>query len=91
MRCNAWWAKVPLACSWRSCTSWNLRRQCAFLWAPHNAHARRKFDELLRLNLSPVGTQVIQHIAARYKIENEIKGFSADDRHAARQANIGRS
>lgn len=50
------------------------------------AHARRKFDELVKDNLSPVGTQAIQRIAALYKIEREIKGFSVEDRHAARQS-----
>jgi len=33
-----------------------------------------------------VGTQAIQRIAALYKIEREIKCFSAEDRHAARQS-----
>ena len=50
------------------------------------AHARRKFDELVKDNLSPVGTQAIQRIAALYKIEREIKYFSAEDRHATRQS-----
>jgi transposase len=50
------------------------------------AHARRKFDELTRGNLSPVGTQAIQRIAALYQIERQIKSFSLEDRHAARQA-----
>jgi transposase len=50
------------------------------------AHARRKFDELVKDNLSPVGTQAIQRIAALYKIEREIKAFSVEDRHAARQS-----
>lgn len=50
------------------------------------AHARRKFDELTRDNLSPVGTQAIQRIAALYKIERPIKSFSVEERRAARQA-----
>ena len=49
------------------------------------AHARRKFDELVKDNLSPVGTQAIQRIAALYKIERQIKGFSVEERLAARQ------
>ena len=49
------------------------------------AHARRKFDELIKGNLSPVGTQAIQRIAALYKIERQIKGFSVQERLAARQ------
>jgi transposase len=54
------------------------------------AHARRKFDELVKDNLSPVGTQAILRIAALYKIEREIKGFSVEDRHAARQSSAKR-
>ena len=50
------------------------------------AHARRKFYELVKDNLSPVGTQAIQRIAALYKIEREIKDFSVEDRHAGRQS-----
>jgi transposase len=51
------------------------------------AHSRRKFDELVKDNMSPVGTQAIQRIAALYKIERQIKGFSVEDRLAARQSN----
>jgi transposase len=50
------------------------------------AHARRKFDELIKDNLSPVGTQAIERIAALYKIEREAKGLSAEDRRAIRQS-----
>ena len=50
------------------------------------AHARRKFDELVKDNLSPVGTQAIQRIAALYKIEREIKCLSAEERHATRHS-----
>lgn len=50
------------------------------------AHARRKFDELVKDNLSPVGTQAIQRIAALYQIERQVKGFSVEDRLAARQS-----
>ena len=49
------------------------------------AHARRKFDELTKDNLSPVSMQAIQRIAALYKIERQIKGFSVQERLAARQ------
>ena len=41
------------------------RRVGAARFAP----ARRKFDELLKDNLSPVGTQAIQRIAALHNIE----------------------
>jgi transposase len=50
------------------------------------AHARRKFDELVKDNLSPVGTQAVQRIAALYQIERQIKGLSVEDRLAIRQA-----
>ena len=50
------------------------------------AHSRRKFDELVKDNLSPVGTQAIQRIAALYQIERQVKGLSAEDRLAIRQS-----
>ncbi len=50
------------------------------------AHSRRKFDELVKDNLSPVGTQAIQRIAALYQIERQVKGCSAEDRLAIRQS-----
>ena len=50
------------------------------------AHARRKFDELVKDSLSPVGTQAIQRMAALYKIERQVKDFSVEDRLAARQS-----
>jgi len=50
------------------------------------AHARRKLDELVKDNLSPVGTQAIQRMAALYKIERQAKDFSVEDRLAARQS-----
>lgn len=50
------------------------------------AHARRKFDELVKDNLSPVGIQAIQRIAALYKVERAAKDLSATDRLALRQS-----
>lgn len=50
------------------------------------AHSRRKFDELVKDNLSAVGTQAIQRIAALCQIERQVKGFSAEDRQAIRQS-----
>jgi len=50
------------------------------------AHSRRKFDELVKDNLSPVGTQAIQRIAALYQIERQVKGLSAEDRLSIRQS-----
>jgi transposase len=50
------------------------------------AHSRRKFDELVKDNLSPVGTQAIQRMAALYQIERQVKGFSPEDRQVIRQS-----
>ena len=50
------------------------------------AHARRKFDELIKDNKSPVATQAIQRIAWIYKIERELQGLTAEERWAQRQA-----
>ena len=50
------------------------------------AHARRKFDELVKDRLSPVGTQAIQRIAALYQIERQVKGLSPEDRLSIRQS-----
>ncbi|MBC7707365.1 MAG: IS66 family transposase [Rhodoferax sp.] len=50
------------------------------------AHARRKFDELVKDNLSPVGTQALQRIAALYQIERQAKGSSVEERLAIRQS-----
>ena len=38
------------------------------------AHARRKFDELIKENQSPVATQAVQRIAWLYRIEKEVPG-----------------
>ena len=50
------------------------------------AHSRRKFDELVKDNLSPVGAQAIQRIAALYQIERQAKGLSPEERQAIRQS-----
>lgn len=50
------------------------------------AHARRKFDELVKDNLSPVGAQAVQRIAALYQIERQVKGCLPPERQAIRQA-----
>ena len=50
------------------------------------AHARRKFDELLKDNKSPVAAQAIQRIAWIYRIERELRELNAEDRLAQRQA-----
>ena len=50
------------------------------------AHARRKFDELIKENQSPVATQAVQRIARLYRIERETKELPAQERLAMRQA-----
>jgi len=50
------------------------------------AHARRKFDELVKIGHSPVAVQAVQRIAALYRIEHEVKLSSREDRLRARQA-----
>lgn len=50
----------------------------AFCWA----HVRRKFYELA--NNSPVAIEVLQRIAALYKIEDEVRGASAEQRQQIR-------
>ena len=54
------------------------------------AHARRKFDELVKDNrspvLSPVATQAVQRIAMIYRVEHVARALSTEDRLALRQA-----
>ena len=50
------------------------------------AHARRKFDELIQDNQSPVALQAVQRIAWIYRIEREIQAVSVADRLAVRQS-----
>lgn len=49
------------------------------------AHARRKFDELLKANASVVAGQAIQRIAWLYKIEADAKALTAEQRLQMRQ------
>ena len=37
------------------------------------AHARRKFDELVKIGHSPMAMQAVQRIAALYRIEHEAR------------------
>jgi hypothetical protein len=63
-------------------TSLAKRRQqivLAFCWA----HVRRKFYELA--DNSPVAIEVLQRIAALYKIEDDARGASAEQRQQIRQ------
>jgi hypothetical protein len=50
----------------------------AFCWA----HVRRKFYELA--DTSPVATEVLRRVALLYAIEDELRGFSAEQRRAVR-------
>lgn len=50
----------------------------AFCWS----HVRRKFFDLG--DTSPVATEVLRRIAALYAIESDVRGTSADRRHAVR-------
>ena len=50
------------------------------------AHARRKFDELIKVNQSPVALQAVQRIALIYRVEREAAALTAEERLAMRQA-----
>ena len=49
------------------------------------AHARRKFDELVKANASPVAAQALQRIAWLYRVEADAKDLSAQQRLQMRQ------
>jgi transposase len=53
----------------------------AFCWA----HVRRGFYDLAKTK-APIATEALKRIAALYEIEADIRGQSADDRRAVRQA-----
>ena len=55
--------------------------QLAFCWS----HARRQFYELAS-SAAPIATEALSRIAALYKVEAEIRGRSAEERRAVRQA-----
>ena len=50
------------------------------------AHARRKFDELMKENQSPVAMQAVQRIAWLYRIEKEIRELPEHERLVMRQS-----
>ena len=50
------------------------------------AHARRKFDELIKSNASMVAPEALRRIAAIYRVERELVGLSGDERLAMREA-----
>jgi transposase len=53
----------------------------AFCWS----HVRRKFYELAQSGPAPIATEALERIGELYKIENDIRGRTADERRAARQ------
>jgi transposase len=53
-----------------------------FCWS----HARRKFYELAQSGPAPIATEALARIAALYQVEADIRGCSAEERRAARQA-----
>jgi transposase len=54
----------------------------AFCWS----HVRRRFYELAQAGAAPIASEALARIAALYKIEGEIRGRSAEERRAVRQA-----
>jgi len=53
----------------------------AFCWA----HWRRQWFDLAKSPPAPIAAEALQRIAALYRIEAEIRGSSAEERHTARQ------
>ena len=49
------------------------------------AHSRRKFDELFKVNASPVAAQALQRIAWLYRIEADARDLTAEQRLKMRQ------
>lgn len=55
----------------------------AFCWA----HVRRRFYELAAAGAAPIASEALRRIAELYRIEDDIRGRSADERRAMRQEN----
>jgi len=53
----------------------------AFCWS----HVRRRFYELAQGGSAPIASEALRRITALYRIEDEIRGRSAEDRRAVRQ------
>ncbi len=53
----------------------------AFCWA----HVRRRFYELAAAGPAPIASEVLRRIAELYRVEDDIRGRSAEQRHAVRQ------
>jgi hypothetical protein len=54
----------------------------AFCWS----HVRRGFYDLAKGGAAPIATEALERIAALYRIEAEIRGRNAAERHAHRRA-----
>jgi transposase len=54
----------------------------AFCWA----HWRRRFYEIAKGGAAPIAEEALRRIAALYKVEAQIRGHSAEERRAVRQA-----
>jgi transposase len=54
----------------------------AFCWA----HWRRRFYEIAKGGAAPIAEEALRRIAALYKVEAQIRGHSAEERRAMRQA-----
>jgi transposase len=54
----------------------------AFCWS----HVRRGFHDLAKGGNAPIATEALQRIAALYRIETDIRGLTAAERRATRQA-----
>jgi transposase len=50
------------------------------------AHARRKFDELIKSNASMMAQEALQRVATIYRVERELVDLSGDERLAMREA-----
>ena len=48
------------------------------------AHARRKFEEIAEATISPMAAEALRRISELYRIEEKIKGQSANERRAVR-------
>jgi transposase len=53
----------------------------AFCWS----HVRRNFYELATPGPAPIASEALEHIAALYVVEKDIRGRGADERRAVRQ------
>lgn len=49
------------------------------------AHARRKFDELVKANASAIAPEALRRFADIYRVEHELAGVGPDERQAMRQ------